>query len=449
MRAKGILILLLAFLGFVCAPHLSAQTPPPTRQRPKLKDFGQSLKRLKWDPKAGTLVSEPKPTNKIESDLDVVRIDTDLVMSNFLVLDAQGSIVKGLTQSDFIITEDDEVQDINVFALGDSQTVPRSIVLIIDYSGSQFPYLKTSIAAAKLLVDKLGPLDSMAIVTDDVELILDFTTDKVELKKKLDALLKNAKFGKKLFFFKPGKFGRSWQYSALMATLHEAFSEEDTRPIVIFQTDGDEIGKLRNSNPWDYFEPPKLPPNLSKKDEEELKKQILADYEQHREFSIDDIYRTVEESRATIYTVIPGLKFLDLNPDEQKEQMLRSWEIVTTAWSSNSPNPSRTKASIERRRREMSDEQLLAGATRAYKMQDALAKISPLSGGLTAFLESPDQAEAIYSRILADMNQRYVVGYYPKNKERDGKRRRVKIEVRSHTDYSVVGRKAYYAPKSN
>jgi len=45
-------------------------------------------------------------------------------------------------------------------------TVPRSIILIIDYSPSQFAYIKDSIEAAKVLVDKLKPRDRMAVVTD-------------------------------------------------------------------------------------------------------------------------------------------------------------------------------------------------------------------------------------------------------------------------------------------
>jgi hypothetical protein len=51
------------------------------------------------------------------------------------------------------------------------------------------PYLDNSVKAAKLLVDKLGPKDMMAIVTDDVELIQEFTTDKKKLKEKLDKLV--------------------------------------------------------------------------------------------------------------------------------------------------------------------------------------------------------------------------------------------------------------------
>jgi len=59
--------------------------------------------------------------------------------------------------------------------------------------------------------------------------------------------------------------------------------------------------------------------------------------------------------------------------------------------------------------------------------------------------ESPAQANEIYSRIFSDINRRYLVGYYPTNKEHDGKRRKVAISVREHPEYIVMGRKAYYA----
>jgi hypothetical protein len=84
----------------------------------------------------------------------------------------------------------------------------------------------------------------------------------------------------------------------------------------------------------------------------------------------------------------------------------------------------------------------------AFKVdcQLAMARAATISGGWTAFLEDPRQADTIYSRILADMNSRYVIGYYPTNKTRDGARRMVAVQVRNHPDYTVTGRKAYYAP---
>jgi hypothetical protein len=44
------------------------------------------------------------------------------------------------------------------------------------------------------------------------------------------------------------------------------------------------------------------------------------------------------------------------------------------------------------------------------------------------------------------MGRRYVVGYYPGNKQRDGKRHKISITVRDYADYTIMSRKAYYAP---
>jgi hypothetical protein len=79
--------------------------------------------------------------------------------------------------------------------------------------------------------------------------------------------------------------------------------------------------------------------------------------------------------------------------------------------------------------------------------QSALAEVSTLTGGWISFLEQPSQADEIYSHIFSDINRRYIVGYYPTNKEHDGKRRKVKVEVRGHPDYILIGRKSYLAPE--
>ena len=78
--------------------------------------------------------------------------------------------------------------------------------------------------------------------------------------------------------------------------------------------------------------------------------------------------------------------------------------------------------------------------------QTALASVATASGGWLKFLERPEQADEIYSLIFSDINRRYLVGYYPTNKEHDGKRRAITVTIRDHPDYQVVGRKWYYAP---
>ncbi|HTK36851.1 MAG TPA: hypothetical protein VL325_00035, partial [Pyrinomonadaceae bacterium] len=72
--------------------------------------------------------------------------------------------------------------------------------------------------------------------------------------------------------------------------------------------------------------------------------------------------------------------------------------------------------------------------------------LSQRSGGDLDQLASPEDADAVYSRIFTKMNQRYVIGYYPTNQARDGKQRKIKISVPGHSEYKILGRKSYLAP---
>ena len=75
--------------------------------------------------------------------------------------------------------------------------------------------------------------------------------------------------------------------------------------------------------------------------------------------------------------------------------------------------------------------------------QTAMYKVAELSGGFTSFIEKPEDAENVYLDIFTVIKNRYVFGYYPTNRSRDGKPREVKVQVRSHPEYTVTGRKSY------
>ena len=344
-----------------------------------------------------------------------MRVDTDLVVCDVLIIDQQGRTISGLTKDDFIVKEDKQTQEVGSFSLGNSDAVPRSIVLIIDYSGSQLPYVITSVEAAKTLVDKLNPRDRMALVTDDVKLLVDFTGDKGLLKAKLDSLKARAM---------SGWLGRSKQYDALMATLNELFSREDQRPIIIFQTDGDQLDDLSGRPRPTMLEP--YVPSVT--------------------FTFEDLVATADSSRATIYSIIPGVPFVGLSVADQLKNARADWE-------------NRQKAYAELRRlnnipaqnsglRAPSDSALMHTAELWYRLHLALASLAKGTGAWADYLQQPEQAGELYSRVLNDINRRYIIGYYPTNRTRDGKRRNVSIEVRGHPEYIVIGRKTYFAPQS-
>src|SRR5215213_6302455 len=418
----------------------------PTREKPRLKDFGASLKKLKWDAqKNETVISHQASTN----DEDVIRIETSLVTSDVLVTDRQGRPIRDLKVTDFAISEDGVLQQVGHFVLGNNVNLSRSIVLIIDYSRSQFPYISDSIAAAGVLVDKLGPNDRMAIVTDDVELLVDFTSDKQELKKGLDSLLERNR-GTKGFLGVGGKrprFGRSAQFSALMATLNEAFDGEDQNPVIVFQTDGDEIEFLRNSVIV-HEVPSGLPPELLRDVQEEVEQKRRLQRSLMTEFSLEDVYRAAERSRATIYSIIPRTRLLDLSQDEQIKRLAAEDSRSVATWSEASSEKMRNSFKVleEQRRKRLTPEILQARIDQELKIQRSLVDLAKLSGGWAEFLETKSQTATIYNRILADLNLRYIIGYYPSNKSHDGKKRQITIEVKGHPEYILSSRKSYYAP---
>jgi VWFA-related protein len=389
---RRLLTIALLFLSITFTfQEVLAQSQPD--ERPKIKNFGSSLDRLNWDPDLQQAVEKKAPARKANGsdDEDVIKVETSLVICSVTVLDQQGKVVTNLTKDDFIITENAQPQQVYHFSLGNDLSVPRTIVLLIDYSGSQSPFIKQSVAAARVLVDKLGPKDTMAIVTDDVKLLVDFTRDKAVLKHALDSLYQKSK--KK-------QYGQSKQFSALMAAIREMFRAEDIRPIVIFQTDGDQVFGLQPSTPT-LFGMPAPPPDAG----------LLE------RFSLRDLYHAIEQSRASVYTVIPGMRHIEA---------VNSRDLTVEP----SIMPARTP--------------IMTGAGDLIKWQQ-MAAAGAAIGGWTAYLQNPEDAANIYGRILDDINSRYVLGYYPSDKTRDGKRRRVQVDVRGHPEYSVTGRKSYFA----
>lgn len=414
------ILLCALLLIFGQSSNLFAQTTE--RKKPKIKNFGSSIYRKPQD----NLTPKKPKTNNVSTDEEVIRIDTNLVVVDCLVIDKKGNAIKGLKREDFIITEDNQTQEIQTFTLGDDTKLPRSIVLIIDYSGSQLPYIERSVEAAKILVDKLRPNDLMAVVTDDVEIISQFTADKVKLKKELDSLKKDA--------YKK-RFGKSLQFSSLYAVLNEMFDEEDVRPIILFQTDGDQLDSLkggqmeilRNSSLFPFRFPFPI-----------------------ANFTFNDLLQKVEKSRTTIYSIVPGIRRIGLTEEEKKERIKAEQEnyrkIYEQIFGRRYPTPQPPSQEQEVRLKKQQELINKAYPNGLPDPQDAMYSLSQLSGGWIDFLEKPEDAEGVYSRILSEINTRYIIGFSPTNEAKDGKRRVVKIEVKGHPEYIVWGRKTYIAP---
>ena len=214
--------------------------------------------------------------------------------------------------------------------------------------------------------------------------------------------------------------GRSRQFSALMAILNEMFDSTVFRPIIIFQTDVDELPTLKGETA-NFL--------LSKKDS--------------INFSYDNILTAAEKVRATIYTIIPAMRFTGMSEDEMMQRAKTN--LVNTE-----------KAFAEARNIvfkpngiNWSEKNLKSYFGWLHRQQSATIKVAEFTGGWANYLEHPEQADKIYSEIMSGINMRYIIGYYPTNQTRDGKVRQVKTEVRGHPEYVISARKTYILAAEN
>jgi hypothetical protein len=276
-------------------------------------------------------------------------------------------------------------------------------------------------------VDDLLASDQMAIVTDDVELIVGYTADKSILKDTLDRLGSRVRpvghasvSGSKTAVF----HSRSLQFTALFAALRELVKDDGSRHIIIFQTDGDEAPTLRDQpDAGDYVW------NMPK-----------------RNYGLADIYAAAQRSTAMIYTIIPSDRLTGLAPAELLEHGRLMLERMERA-RFNSDRDFESYMNTH----PMSDAKVKLFTDRFAGGQYAATRIAELTGGWASFLERPEQAASTYSSILADMNHRYVIGYYPSDVAQGSiqraRPRHLKITVKLHPEFIVRGRDSYLPPE--
>jgi len=306
--------------------------------------------------------------------------------------------------------------------------------------------MKTSVEAAKVLVDKLAPQDKMAIVTGDSRLALDFTADTSLIKKTLDSFVvgQAPKPGFHMCGDTPqipmGIYGmgpadtkglgssyNSGEFRSLLAVLNEMFDEQNRQRIIIFQGDGIHAMWLKpdNETPYRVSNTTYGIPGLR------VPREIPF-----AEFGFREVREAIESSRATIYSVITGLRVLGVSKEEQlaraRLSLIELHKFYEWKWIEESKMPAIVNID---QFREL--ETLTAGQT-------AMFKVAELSGGFTSFLEKPEDAENVYSDIFTVIKNRYVIGHSPTNRNRDGKPRQLAIQVRNHPEFTVTGRKTYF-----
>jgi len=76
----------------------------------------------------------------------------------------------------------------------------------------------------------------------------------------------------------------------------------------------------------------------------------------------------------------------------------------------------------------------------------AAKKIADETGGRVIVANSEKKLMEAFDEISEELRSQYTLGYYPTNSQRDGKFRKIRVEM-ANKDLKVLARKGYYAPK--
>jgi VWFA-related protein len=74
-------------------------------------------------------------------------------------------------------------------------------------------------------------------------------------------------------------------------------------------------------------------------------------------------------------------------------------------------------------------------------------KIAEETGGRMIEVKGAKHLDQAFDQLVEELRSQYSLGYYPSNSARDGRYRKVKIEV-TRSDVRVLARKGYYAPRN-
>jgi Ca-activated chloride channel family protein len=159
LRAIAIMVIVSAFAALALNPATAQQT------RPRKVEQAQT----------GKPDQQPQDSN-IES----LKIATEMVQLDVKVVDQSGHPVPGMTKNDFVVYEDKVRQEIESVS---REEVPISLGLLIDTSGSMRPKLWTVSDAAADLIRQMRPDDEAFIgeFKEETKLVQDFSSNRLRL----------------------------------------------------------------------------------------------------------------------------------------------------------------------------------------------------------------------------------------------------------------------------
>lgn len=336
----------------------------------------------------GSLFSASAQDKKPERD-DVIRIDTQLVDVPLAVVSPNGTPIRDLKASNFVVYEDGKRQEVIDFS---TTSAPFEVALLLDTSGSTRGDLQLIQRAAQDFITSLRPGDRVAIIAFDTDrtgnqatamskVIIPLTDDRAALRKALDTVRTS---------------NGTPYYDSLLQVAESVFSQRPAdqfrgRRALVALTDGVDStsaadiatakAELAQLGIISYF---------VKVDTRDFFEQgLLGDCQTAIHFSAAQIRRY----------------FKSFGPKGKDNMTLNFCDL--------------------------GDFERLAVSKKLYEMADAeMSDLAKSSGGKVFPIDDLAGARNAFKSVADEIGTKYTLGYYPTNDKRDGTYRKIKIEAK-------------------
>lgn len=414
---------------------------------------------------------EQKPNEPKE--VDVLKTDTDLVTVPVIATNRGGLYVPDLAKEEFTITEDGVQQQIEFFA---QTSAPFHVVLMLDTSASTQDKLSLIQQAAYAFVQQLQPEDRVKVISfdDNVRDLSEFTNDRNVLKTAINRTTSGQ--GTKV-------------YDAMAMALGSIGKIKGRKAIVIF-TDGvdwhsdeatfkstarwlDEEGAIVYPIRYDTREATE---RIAREQANEISPPLPTSDVLRRPpsgttpptFPSDNPYPTSGSRPKTGPLGLPTAD--EIWRRRRQQDPNRDPSIDPTRDPTNSPgrdprtdpsrNPSKYPAPSSGdpnelppigtgRRFPRPDDSISMMLDMAYGTADSyLQTLAEKSGGKLVRADTLGSLPDAFARIAAELRTQYSLGYYPTNKERIERYRKIKVST-TRKDVALRARPGYLATSAN
>ena len=411
---------------------------------------------------------QPKPSATPPQDVDTVVTDTDLVTVPLIATDRSGMYITDLRREEFTISEDDVAQEIAVFG---KVAAPFHVVLLLDTSSSTRDKLKEIQRAANTFVEQLQPVDRVKVISfdDKVNDLNQFTSDRDVLRaaingtksgdgtKVYDAVelavntIRRINGRKAIVLFSDGM---DWHSDR--ATFEGTVRSLDEEGIVVYpiryetrattealareQSNSSStlptIDVIRNPTPGGTT-PPTFPGDTTIPTSGSRKTGpfgLPSADEILRRRREEERNRYPDPNRGPAPTGDPTEKAPDPNDPDVRGPRVPSIPGTTR------PDTTRPRGGA--------DDSITAMLDMAYLKADSyLKQLADKSGGRLLRADTLQSLPDAFAQIAAELRTQYMIGYYPVNKDRDDRYRKIKVAT-TRKNVAIRARPGYVATKA-